>query len=151
MCLIVSDLGKAIAMWTDLMGFRLDKEFVAPHTGNAESEKLMGDILKIKGMKTKVALLSSPGGALIELQEPVNRPVRKTPREDMSYRHTGVRELGLEVDNIDAWYEKVRKAGYETQTDYVWTAGTLGRSFLFFDDDHNLIQLWQNSGKTTWV
>lgn len=151
MCLIVSDLQRAIAMWTNLMGFRLDKEFVAPHEGNAESIKLMEDLLKVKGMETRVALLSSKAGALIELQEPVNQPIHKTPREQMSYCHTGVRELALEVNDIDSWWEKVTKAGYETQTEYIWTAGTIGRSFLFFDDDHNLIQLWENTGKTTWT
>lgn len=151
MCLIVSDLDRAISMWTGLMGFSLDKQFVAPHENDPASERLMGDILRVKGMKTRVALLSSREGALIELQQPLNRPVRKTSREDMSYCHTGIRELALEVEDIDAWWRKIGDAGYETQTDYVWTAGSIGRSFLFFDDDSNLIQLWENSDQTSWV
>jgi hypothetical protein len=45
---------------------------------------------------------------------------------------------------VDAWFEKIKAAGYEPQTDYVWTIGSL-RSFLFYDPDGNLIQLIEGS------
>lgn len=151
MCLIVSDLDRAVAMWTGLMEFRLDKRFVAPHANDPDSARLMAAILAEDGMKTEIALLSSAGGALIELQQPRDGPIHRRKRHELSYRHTGIRELALAVDDIDRWWHRVRDAGYETQTDYVWTAGTLGRSFLFFDDDSNLIQLWQNSSETAWI
>ena len=50
----------------------------------------------------------------------------------------------------DAWFDKVRAAGYRTQTDYVWDCASIGRSFLFYDQDGNLIQLWESPGEPSW-
>ena len=74
----------------------------------------------------------------------------ETPPEKLRYGHTGFHELGLVVDDIDAFFEKVRAAGYETQTEYVWTCADIGRSFLFYDDDGNMIQIWQHAGEARW-
>jgi hypothetical protein len=130
-------------------------QFTAPDDAFAAAPdstfpKLMEDIWGIKGPHTKVALLSSPGGALLELQESLNPKIRKASPDTMTYYHTGMREIGFQVDNIDDWFAKVKKAGYKTQTDYVWNANETARSFLFYDDDHHLIQLWENPGKSGW-
>jgi hypothetical protein len=59
----------------------------------------------------------------------------------LRYGYTGISELALKVSNIDDWLERIKAADYETQTDYVWTAGGTIKSFLFFDPDGNMIQL----------
>ena len=56
------------------------------------------------------ALLTSPDGAMLEVQEAHNPVVRKTPEEYNSYFVTGMRELAFRVDDIDGWFEKVKAA-----------------------------------------
>ena len=70
--------------------------------------------------------------------------------ENLRYGHTGFHELGLLVDDIDAFFAKVRAAGYQTQTEYVWQCANIGRSFLFYDKDGNMIQIWENAGGASW-
>lgn len=146
MCLLVSNLDKAIQMWTEVFDFKLDGRFVAPDEDAGGSDtrlsELMEDIWGIKNPKTTVALLSSPGGALLELQEAISPPMQQTPRDAYTYFKTGMREMAFYVDDIDHWWNRVREAGYETQTDYVWNVGA-ARTFLFYDDDHHLIQFWE--------
>jgi catechol 2,3-dioxygenase-like lactoylglutathione lyase family enzyme len=154
-CLIVSDLQRSIDMWTGLFDFKVEVNVTAPDdvlaaAPDSSFPKLMEDIWGMAGTRTKVGLLSSPGGALLELQEPLNPPVRQLPEEYHSYYYTGMRELAFRVDDIDAWFEKVQKAGYRTQTPYVWSFGETARSFAFYDDDNHVIQLWQGSGEGGW-
>jgi hypothetical protein len=113
---------------------------------------LLDDIFKVKGAQSRMALLSSKEGAFIELQECINPQIQKTPEENLRYGHTGIHELGLLVDGIDAWYDKIKAAGYRMQTDYVWACANLGRSFLFYDQDGNMIQIWESpkDADTSW-
>lgn len=155
MALMVTNLEEAIKLWRDVMGFELGVQTVIPDGPEASPTTfmypaLLDDIFKIKGAKSKMALLSSADGAFIELQECINPQIEKTPEENLRYGHTGIHELGLLVDDIDGWFEKVRAAGYRTQTEYVWTCANLGRSFLFFDHDGNMIQLWEAAGEASW-
>jgi len=155
MAIFVSDLNAAIRLWRDVMGFKLIVEKTIPD-GPAPAPdvymypELLDDIFKVKGARSKMALLASAEGALIELQECEVPAIEKTPPEKLRYGHTGFHELGLVVDDIDAFFEKVRAAGYETQTEYVWTCADIGRSFLFYDDDGNMIQIWEHAGEARW-
>jgi len=155
MALMVSDLQKAIHLWRDVLGFELAVETVIPDGKEPGPNtfmypELLDDIFKIKGAKSKMALLSSAEGAMIELQECETPAIQKTPKENLRYAHTGIHELGLLVDDIDHWFKTVRDAGYETQTDYVWQCASLGKSFLFYDDDGNMIQMWEQLGDPSW-
>lgn len=149
MAIFVSDLQEAIHLWRDVMGFELvvDRDIPdgnEPGPGVYMYPELLDDIFKVKNAHSKMALLSSKEGALIELQQCENPKIRKTPAENLRYGHTGFHELGLVCDDIDAFFEKVRAAGYETQTEYVWQCSDLGRSFLFYDKDGNMIQIWEH-------
>ena len=77
--------------------------------------------------------------------------IQKTPEEILRYGYTGFGELGLLVKDIDGWFEKVRAAGYRTQTEFVWRCANLGQSFLFYDHDGNMIQLMEKDGEPTWI
>ncbi|MFD2136752.1 VOC family protein [Novosphingobium resinovorum] len=154
MALMVTNLEDAIRLWRDVMGFELGVETVIPDGPEPGPNTfmypaLLDDIFKIKGARSRMALLSSKDGAFIELQECLNPAITKTPEENLRYGHTGIHELGLLVTDIDGWFEKVR-AGYRTQTDYVWQCASMGRSFLFYDQDGNMIQLWENLGEPEW-
>ncbi len=155
MAVFVSDLQEAIHLWRDVMGFDVvvekeipDGPFPGPKT--YMYPKLLDDIFKVKGARSKMALLASKEGSLIELQQCEVPKIQKTPPKNLRYGHTGFHELGLLVDDIDAFFEKVRAAGYETQTEYVWQCADIGRSFLFYDKEGNMIQIWQNAGEARW-
>ena len=155
MAIFVTDLQAAIHLWRDVMGFELAVETVIPDGAGPGPTtymypKLLDDIFKVKGARSKMALLSSKEGALIELQECEVPTIQKTPPENLRYGHTGFHELGLVVEDIDAFFAKVRAAGYETQTEYVWQCANLGRSFLFYDKDGNMIQMWEPIGVPSW-
>jgi hypothetical protein len=32
----------------------------------------------------------------------------------------------------------------------VWQCANIGRSFLFYDQDGNMIQIWENAGSAGW-
>jgi catechol 2,3-dioxygenase-like lactoylglutathione lyase family enzyme len=155
MAIFVSDLQEGIHLWRDVMGFELAVETVIPDgpvpgPNTFMYPALLDDIFKVKGARSKMALLSSPEGALIELQECEVPAIQKTPPENLRYGHTGFHELGLLVDDIDSFFAKVRAAGYQTQTEYVWQCANIGRSFLFYDKDGNMIQIWENAGGASW-
>jgi catechol 2,3-dioxygenase-like lactoylglutathione lyase family enzyme len=146
MCIMVSDMDRALTLWSDVLGFKVAVHATVPaddeNSAIPVSAELLDDIFKVKGARSDVVLLVSAEGAMMELQQVQNPPLRQTPREILSgYDYTGVQELGLQVTDIDSWFDRVRAAGYQTQTEYVWSIGELGRTFLFFDDDGNLIQL----------
>ncbi len=155
MAVFVSDMAEAVRLWRDVLGFKVAVETTIPDGPEPGPRTymypaLLDDIFKVEGAKSKMVLLMSDEGALIELQECENPAIQRTPKENLRYGHTGFHELGLLVDDIDGWFEKVRAAGYETQTDYVWTCASIGRSFLFYDADGNMIQLWEHTAEPTW-
>lgn len=141
MCIMVSDLDRAFKLWRDVFGFQIVHHKMAPD-GVLINQETLDDVFKVKGAKSDTAILVHPGGAMMELQQVVVPKMIKTPREVLSgYDYTGFQELGLLVTDIEQWFEKVRAAGYKTQTEYVWPVGQFGKTFLFYDDDGNLIQL----------
>ncbi len=154
MAIFVAEMEAALRLWRDVLGFRVIKDSVIPD-GPAPAPAvylypaLLDDIFKVKNARSRMAILVSAEGAIIELQQCENPAIQRTPPAQQRYGHTGVHELGLLVDNIDDWFSRIRGAGYETQTDYVWPCGDFGRSFLFYDADGNMIQLWEHTATTT--
>lgn len=74
---------------------------------------LLDDIFGVKGARSRMVLLTSDEGALIELQQCENSNSQMTPPQNLRYGHTGIHELGLLVTDIDAWVEKVRAARHK--------------------------------------
>ena len=155
MAIFVSDMAEAVRLWRDVLGFKVVVDTMIPD-GAAPGPKtymypaLLDDIFKVKGALSKMVLLTSDEGALIELQQCEKPSIQKTPPENLRYGHTGFHELGLLVTDIDGWFDKVRAAGFNTQTEYVWPCANIGRSFLFYDADGNMIQLWEHTRSPTW-
>ena len=158
MCLITADLEQSIAFWRDIMGYTLTVKSGLPDGDRLDSlctPKLLDDSFGVRGARSTMAILTSENdGTFIELQQPETPNVQLTPPEKLLYGYTGIRELGLVVENIDEMFNKVRAAGLRTQTDYVWQTAHRpvapgevpppdGRSFIFSDYEGNLIQLWQ--------
>ena len=150
MAVFVNDMAKALRLWRDVMGFRVifDAEIPDgdnPGPGIYMTPELLDDIFGVKGARSHMVLVISDDQAIIELQQCLNPAIQQTPKENLRYAHTGVHELGLCVDDIDHWFTKIKQAGYELQTDYIWLCAGIGRSFLFYDDDGNMIQLWEHN------
>lgn len=155
-CFVVTDMDKAIRLWRDVLGFTVKVEMETPDGEEPGPNvyvprPLLETIFGCKGAHTKCTLQASPEGARIELLQPLTPKVERLPAEMIGYGKASIQEAAFEVDDIDAVFRKVRAAGYETQTDYVWDCGDIGRSFLFYDDDRSLIQLWQTtSDREAW-
>ncbi|PKM01144.1 MAG: VOC family protein [Gammaproteobacteria bacterium HGW-Gammaproteobacteria-9] len=143
MCLVVSDMELALRLYRDTLGFSVYIDTLIPdEVGALFAQGTLDDIFHVRGAKSRMVMLASTTGAKLELQQPENPQVRRTPREYLGYGHTGITELALSVSDIDQWFQTIRAAGYQTQTEYVWAVGG-GRlkSFLFHDHDGNLVQL----------
>lgn len=147
-CLIVSDMDKAKKLWCDLLGFTVFVERELPDGTGPDKffdQSTLDDIFHVKQSKSLMCLLASDEGASIELQQPINPEPRLTPSENLQYGSTGIHEVALNVKGIEDWYKKVKDAGYEMQTPYVWEVlGGINKSFLFYDFDGNMIQLCEN-------
>ncbi|HEY5849021.1 MAG TPA: VOC family protein [Microlunatus sp.] len=155
--LFVSDIDKSIKLWRDVLGFDLVVQSTIPDTAtNGEKarmpQQVLDDIFGVPGATSRMALLKSADGAMIELQQPLVPAVIGTPPENLRYHHTGIHEVAFLVEDIESWFTKVRDAGYQTNTEYVWTWAVTGKSFLFYDDDGNMIQFNQQRtyGTPSW-
>jgi catechol 2,3-dioxygenase-like lactoylglutathione lyase family enzyme len=148
MAILVSDIDIALRLWRDTLDFVVVEERDLPDGDVQRSDVLMpsdvfDDITGSRGSRSKLRVLRSNDGALIELMQMLNPPIRRTPPLQLRYNDTGIHELGLLVNNIDNWFARITSAGYSVQTKYIWHAANIARSFIFYDADGNMIQLWE--------
>lgn len=138
----VTDMERSLRCYRDLLGFVVRFDGPLPD-GRATKAEVLDDIFRIEGARTHCVLLQSPDSddTFLELQQPANPPVQRLGDAEQRYGFSGLSELGLQVEGVDGWFERVRAAGYETQTEYVWTSPGMMRSFIFFDPDGAMVQL----------
>jgi catechol 2,3-dioxygenase-like lactoylglutathione lyase family enzyme len=136
-----------LELYRDILGFEPHNDRIIPDGKYYFSQETLDDIFQVQGAKSRMVLAKSVGGALLELQQPIVPHVQQTPTKYLGYGYTGISELALAVTGIEAWYDAISVAGYEVQTDYVWTAGRV-KSFLFFDADGHMIQLVEQVAET---
>jgi hypothetical protein len=98
------------------------------------------DILGTKNASNRIVIVADDSGATLELQQAHNPRTTKTPDEYLRYGGTGLTELAITVTDIDDLFQRVKAAGHETQTGYIWSPSPGLRSFLFYDPDGALIQ-----------
>jgi len=84
MCIVTADMDGAIAFWRDVMGFELKIDRMipdGPEPGPSvlADRKLLEDIFKTNGARSRVAVVVSEEGAQIELQQPSRPEVAITP------------------------------------------------------------------------
>jgi catechol 2,3-dioxygenase-like lactoylglutathione lyase family enzyme len=149
-CIVTTDLDRQVEFWQDVMGFNLMVRTTIPDGENwaptvMAPRALVEDLYKTPGAKADVAVMFSEQGAMMELLAPIVPEVQKTPSDKLLYKDSGIREIALVIDGIEEFYKKVRAAGYKTQTEYVWPCANLGKTFIFYDPDGNMIQIWEHS------
>lgn len=149
MAIFVTDIDAALALWVDVLGFTLTHRGMIPD-GERMRQETLDAIFGVEGARSEMALLTSPDGAMIELQRPEVPEIRRTPPEMQRYGHTGIHELGFQVEDIEGWFARIHEAGFETQTDHVWPWAGTGKSFLFHDGEGNMIQFCEQAGDPAW-
>ena len=102
-------------MFRDLLGFKVIVDQQIPD-GEFFAQAPLDDIFKVEGGRSRMVILRSPGGTLLELQQPSVPGSTRTPDDYLRCEATGISELAFAVEDIDGWFERVRDAGYETQT-----------------------------------
>lgn len=144
MAVFVTDMERSLKLYRDLLGFRVfwDGEIPDPE-GKLMTAATLNAIFHREGARMHSVLLYSPDSpdTFLELGQPLSPAVQGTDPEVLRYGYAGLSELGFQVTDLDDWFKKVRDAGYETQTDHIWTAPGFIRSFLFYDPDGVMVQL----------
>jgi len=143
-CVVVSDMEESLKLYKDVLGFNVMLDRIIPdgsEHGCFFEQQTLDDIFQIKGAKSRMVLIRSEEGSIIELEQPIVPKIQKVAKEYLRYGFVGISEIAFGVTNIDEWFEKIKTAGYETQTNYIWEYGGIGRSFLFFDPDGNMLQM----------
>jgi glyoxylase I family protein len=135
--LLVSDFGRSIDFYCDVLGFELishDEDRRGP---------FLDQMFALDGVVIKLALVRG-GGEIIELIEPV------APAEllvtDASTANYGIARLGFEVEQIEAMVSDLRGKGVEFLSEIVdMTVGHYagGKVVFFKDPDGILLELQQ--------
>ena len=94
-CLVVSDTEASLALYRDVMDFRIVVDTTIPEgdSGGYFDQRTLDDIFDVDGANSRLVLLASRTGALLELEEPRVPAVQKTPREQLRYGYTGISEM----------------------------------------------------------
>lgn len=110
--IVVADLERSVQFYTGLLGFRKTHDVFMEGAWIEE-------IVRLKGVKGKVAFVEPPGGGLrIELLEYV-APAGVTLPENARPNTLGLRHIAFRVDNIAALAAKLRAAGVTLFSDPV--------------------------------
>lgn len=102
--LVVTDLGKALHFWRDLLGFRIEKQMdeSGPHI-----DAMMG----LKNVRVTTVKMTAPEGGMIELLQFQSHP--DIPSWLGKPYSTGFTHVAMSVSNLDDAYEKLSNAGAE--------------------------------------
>lgn len=139
-CINVSDAEESLKLYRDVLGFRVITDEIIPE-GDTFEQTTLDDIFQVNGAKSRMIIMASKEGTLIELEQAIVPKVQKVPKEQLRYGYVGFSELAFQVDDIEKWFERIKTSEYELQTDYIWAAGGIVRSFIFYDPDGNMVQL----------
>lgn len=140
----VNDMDAAVHLWVDVMGLTLKTRIVISSKAMWENEGVDSALESAsEDNMTEIVTLDNDNGVMVELTHPIVPEVIVSPAEYGDYGHTGYLEWAFLVDDIYAWYDKVVAAGYVPQTE-PWQGGPDGLTFVFYDTEGNMIQLWQD-------
>ncbi len=146
----VKDMDEAIHLYQDVLGLELTGRVIVPNDVLPEdvgSEEIWGaDIDHV----WEIATLDNGKGAPVELCHPIYPPVvmsNTCATEKISgttdYGFTGHTEQGFAVSEIDEWYDWIVENGYRPQSK-PWEAAPGCMTFVFYDKEGNIIQLYED-------
>ena len=143
--IVVTDLERSVAFYTELLGFKLAKE------ATLEGEWI-DRIVGLKGVRGRVAYVVAPAGEpRVELLC-YDSPAGEDPVVNRAANTVGLRHIALRVDDIHAMTAKLRAAGVEVFSDPVKVPSGVvqhdqGHKTLvyFLDPDGVILELSQYS------
>ena len=128
------DFERALAFYRDLLGFEMVSELNWP-----AGVELADTITGLEGSAARSVMLraSNTSIELFEFSSPTPRP--GDPKRPVCDH--GITHIGLEVDDIDAEYERLKAAGMT----FHCPPQDLGASRVTYgrDPDGNVLELWQ--------
>ena len=130
---VVRDMERAIRFYSDVVGLKVKDRY--ERTGAAISQVIGYENTHLKAVHMEV-----PGGQSLELIQYVNPPPEERPTEERNV--VGATHLALQVDDIDAMYQKLAAGGAKPMNPPAEIAP--GRTICYLQDpDGNWIELME--------
>lgn len=130
----VTDMEKCIPFWRDILGLEQTDDFYMKGT-------FLDTVQDKTEMEYRIVKFVSPDGFMLELLEDHGHYVE--PQKKLTLQDAGLRHFAFEVDDVDAAYKRVKKAGCETVSKPATCEDGSMRLFFVRDPEHNLIELMQ--------
>ena len=134
----VTNMEICIPFWRDVLGLEQTHDYVM--AGN-----FLDTVQAKKGMEYRIVKFVSPEGFVIELLEDHGHYVE--PQKKLTLQDAGIRHFAFEINDVDAFYERMVKAGSETVSEPSNCEYGSMRLFFVRDTEHNLIELMQYTEK----
>lgn len=151
-CLTYEDIDEAIHLWCDVLGFELTYRGIIPDPQVLADNTHMADSYDGEDhYESETVTIGVAGKMVIELQRPIVPKLHTKPARENGYNYTGLTEIAFQVDDIDFWHQRIIDAGYRPQSE-PWQSTPYGsRTFVFYDHEGNIIQLWQEGDLQAFI
>jgi catechol 2,3-dioxygenase-like lactoylglutathione lyase family enzyme len=130
----VYDLDRCIPFYRDVLGLKQVADFEM--TG-----KFLDMVQGKSNMDYRIVKFVSPEGFMFELLQ--DRGHEILPQTENSLQGAGFRHFAFEIDDVEAFYRKVKLSGYETISGPCTSEDGTMRLFFLRDPEMNLIELIQ--------
>ena len=139
--LVVSDMTRMVAFYRDVLGLTVTKHVTI-------SGDWIGRTVGLDNVRAEVIYLDLPSGPRIELLRYVTPDAVRVPGADRP-NALGIRHLAFRVDEVDAFVERLRRAGVEFFSDVqtvpdsqvTYAGGARKRLVYFADPEGNILEL----------
>lgn len=130
--IVVSDLERALHFYVELLGLKVIKRM-------DESGEYIDKILGLKNVMVTTVKIAAEDGNLIELLYYHSHP--RKPAGSREICETGISHIAFTVENVDAEYERLSKAGVPFNSPPQKSPDGSAKVTFFTDPEGNLIEL----------
>jgi len=130
--IVVSNLDQALRFYVDLLGLKVTRRM-------DESGKYLDNISALKNVMVTTVKMAAEDGNLIELLY-YHSPPRKTA-VDREICQTGISHIAFTVQDVDAEYERLSKAGVPFNSSPQQSPDGYAKVAFCRDPDGNFIEL----------
>jgi len=132
--IVVNDMEKAFHFWHDIMGLKVEMDFV-------EEGEFIDTLQHLSGAKVHMIKLSAPDGTLIELLKDENHPRPSPPKRELCDR--GISHVAFTVADADAAWRALRAEGCELLSEPLTAPDGKAKVFFARDPEGNLVEIVQ--------
>ena len=130
--IVVNDMEKAFHFWHDVMGLKVEADFV-------EEGEFIDKLQALSGVNLHMIKLSAPDGTLIELLKDENHPQPPPPERKLCDR--GVSHVAFTVADADAAWQTLRAEGCELLSEPLTSPDGKAKVFFARDPEGNLLEI----------